>query len=462
MSDPPSPDPGANAGRNGDRDRAQERPTLPGDDDLGDHVREEFVAFVRGLRRRGVAVPANAGQDAVRALLAVGLTDRERARVALRAALLSDWGDFETFDRLFARFWDRLTDTGPGVEVGGIGDTDGQPAPLGSPDSGGDGAADIDDEGCEEAGGEDDSDLGGSDGLRFDTAAAPDGDPEEVETALYSPAGRRRAVSGDLRVTGADFEAGFRDLTRALAGLQGRRHEAGGDHPDPRRVLRESVSTGGTVLSVPERERAHSAVRALVLVDVSRSVLDTLDRGFLVEFLRHAADAWRDVRVFFFDEDLREVTDAVDAPSPAAARAALAAAETEWGGGTRIGASLGALRERAPGAIDRRAVTFLISDGLEQGEVDQLERELSWLSRRTQRLFWLNPLAAAEGYEPTARGMAAALPYLDGLFAFASPADVVELAGQLLRQGPGGRVGYEFDARRAATGTDTATTGHDT
>jgi len=450
VSDPPSPDPDPNA--------ARFAPLEGGD--LGDHVRGELVAFLRTLRRRGVAVPANAGQDAVRALLAVGLTDRERARVALRAALLSDRADFETFDRLFARFWSRLTDTGPGVDAGGAGDTGGQVTPLDSPDAGNDGATDdgaeSDREGADEDGG-----LGGSEGLRFDTATVPDGDPEEVETALYSPAGRRRAVSGDLRVTGADFEAGFRDLTRALAGLQGRRHEAGGDHPDPRRVLRESVSTGGTVLSVPERERARSAVRALILVDVSRSVLDTVDRGFLVEFLRHAADAWRDVRVFFFDEDLREVTDAVDAPSPAAARAALAAAETEWGGGTRIGASLGALRERAPGAVDRRAVTFLISDGLEQGEVDRLERELSWLSRRTRRLFWLNPLAGAEAYEPTARGMAAALPYLDGLFAFVSPADVVELAGQLLRQGPGGRVGYEFDARRAGTG-HTGTTTHDT
>ena len=447
MSDPPSPDPG--------------RPTPPGDGDIGGHVRVELVAFLRTLRRRGVAVPANAGQDAVRALLAVGLTDRERARVALRAALLSERADFETFDRLFARFWDRLTDTGPDVDAGGIGDAGGQLAPLGSPDPSGDGTADDGAESDREDADEDGGGLGGSEGLRFDTATAPDGEPEEVETALYSPTGRRRAVSGDLRVTGADFEAGFRDLTRALAGLQGRRHEAGGDRPDPRRVLRESVSTGGTVLSVPERERARSAVRALVLVDVSRSVLDTVDRGFLVEFLRHATDAWRDVRVFFFDEDIREVTDAVDAPSPAAARAALAAAETEWGGGTRIGASLGALRERAPGAVDRRAVTFVISDGLEQGEVERLERELSWLSRRTQRLFWLNPLAAAEGYEPTARGMAAALPYLDGLFAFASPADVVELAGQLLRQGPGGRVGYEFDARRAGTGTAAATT-HDT
>ena len=38
------------------------------------------------------------------------------------------------------------------------------------------------------------------------------------------------------------------------------------------------------------------------------------------------------------------------------------------------------------------------------------------LKRRCKRIVWLNPLLGAEGYEPSARGMRAALPYLD-LFA---------------------------------------------
>ncbi len=43
--------------------------------------------------------------------------------------------------------------------------------------------------------------------------------------------------------------------------------------------------------------------------------------------------------------------------------------------------------------------------------------------------------------------VAAALPYLDGLFAFAGPSDVAELSRQLKRSGPGGRIGYDFDTR---------------
>lgn len=433
--------------------------------DLGDHVRSELVDFLRALRRRGVAVPANAGQAGVRTLLEVGLTDRERARTALRAALVSDRADFETFDRLFGRFWSRLTAGAGPPAIQDDDRPDGQLAPQGGLDPASaeaerEGEDDDEDEEAEDA-----FETAGETHLDT-TGATPAEDAETVETALYSPTGRRRAVGGDLRVADPGFEEAFRTLTRALARLRGRRYGRGGDHPDPRRVLRESVSTGGTVLSVPERERKRSAVRALLVVDVSQSVLDTVDRGFLVEFLRRAVDEWRDVRVFFFDEDLREVTDAVDAPSPATARAALTAAETEWGGGTRIGASLARLREDAPGVVDRRTVAFIVSDGLEQGEVDDLERELSRLSRRTKRLFWLNPLAAAESYEPAARGMAAALPYLDGLFAFASPADVVELGEQLLREGPGGRVGYEFDARggttaRTEAAADSTTTTHE-
>jgi hypothetical protein len=265
-------------------------------------------------------------------------------------------------------------------------------------------------------------------------------------------------VEAGLLPGGADLGPAFEALTGSLAGLRGRRFGPGTDHADVRRALRSSVSTGGTLLSVPRREYRRTAVRALVLVDVSRSVLDVVDRRFLVEFLRLARSEWRDARVFFFDEDLREVSESLDAPTPAAATRALSAAEEAWGGGTRIGGSLASLHDRSPEAVDRRTVVFLVSDGLEMGDVGTLERELSWLSRRGKRVFWLNPLAAGEAYEPTARGMAAALPYLDGLFAFAGPEDVAELARQLRRQGPGGRIGYEFDPRRTHRQTTDGTT----
>lgn len=423
-----------------------------------DHVRAELVRFARALRRAGATVPANAATTAARALVEVGFADRARARAALRAALVADSDDLATFDRLFVEFWRRLTagldGDGPASRSDANDAPDGGLAPLGDPDAVAEGSTDADEgeRGDEDGGGPEDrapdpSTADGFGAVVADAGADGPGDGDGPETALYSPTGDPAAVTPAPLVGAGDLAPAFRGLTDALAGLRGRRWEPGGDRADVRRALRASVATGGAVLSVPGRKRRRSAVRALLLVDVSRSVLDTVDRGFLIDFLRRARRDWRDARVFFFDEDLREVTDAVDASSARAALEALEAAEAAWGGGTRIGGSLARLRETAPEAVDRRTVVFVVSDGLETGDVSTLEGGVAWLARRGRRLFWLNPLAAAPEYEPAARGMAAALPYLDGLFAFAGPADVAEMARQLRRQGPGGRIGHEFDAR---------------
>ncbi|WP_323173560.1 VWA domain-containing protein [Natrialba sp. PRR66] len=415
-------------------------------DGVHDHVRVELVRFVRALRRSGASVPVNAGTTAARALCEVGIEDRTRVRTALRATLLTDSGDFEVFDRLFEAFWRRLT-TGLEDERSSHPIGDEIEAAL---ESLGDLAADEDtgDVPADFEGDDHSTDRSLAESF---AAAVPDSTDDDDKaggtTARYSPSGSPEMVDGRLRTRESDLEISFRDVTRALASLRGRRFRPGTDDADIRRALRESVNTGGTVLSVPKRERRRTTIRAVLLVDVSRSVLDTVDRGFLIEFLRRARRDWRNARVFFFDEDLRDVTEAVDAPSATEAFEALEAAETAWGGGTRIGRSFERLRETAPDAVDRRTVVFVVSDGLERGDVDVLERELSWIDRRAERVLWLNPLATALSYEPTARGMAAAVPYLDGLFAFAGPNDVAELARQLRQQGAGGRIGYEFDAR---------------
>jgi uncharacterized protein with von Willebrand factor type A (vWA) domain len=413
-----------------------------------DHVINELVRFVRALRRTGVDVPANAGTTAGRALAEVGFDGRERAKIALRACLLTEHTDETTFENLFAEFWRRLT---AGLDASGPAERpangpDGGLAPLGAEAAPGERAES--DDGAEHA--EEDPDEGRS-GLgaavgRETTTADEEG---EVVTARYSPTGHRTAVSVPDVAGKAGFEGAFSDLTRALAGLAGRRWGAGKDTPDIRRALRASVGTGGTIIDVPRRERQRTAVRARLLVDVSQSVLDVLDRSFLIRFLQRARAAWRDARVFFFDDDLREVTQSFDAESSSAALDALSRAEAEWGGGTHIGGSLERLRTEFPHSVDRQSVVIFVSDGLEMGDVSALEAELSSLSRTAGAVCWLNPLAASPAYEPTARGMAAALPYLDGLFAFSGPDDLTEIARQLRRQGIHGRIGYEYDTRRA-------------
>lgn len=420
-----------------------------------DHVRDELVRFVRALRRAGVAVPANAGTTAGRALVEVGFEDSSVAQAALRACLVSNPADVATFDRQFPEFWRRLTSgldaEGPAPRRDG---PEGALAPLGDPAPGESDpeASDRESAMADESSADDDDEgwrTSNSLGALVSRHGEDGEDAGETEAAWYSPTGTATPVSSGAVGGADDVERAFDELTAALSTLRGRRWRVGGDErPDVRRALRSSFGTGGTVVTVPRRERRPSAVRATLLVDVSQSVLDTVDRSFLLGALRRARADWRDARVFFFDEDVREVSTAFDEETPGEALAALERAEAEWGGGTRIGRSLAALHEETPEAVDRRTVVFVVSDGLEMGDVDELERELSWLARHAAAVLWLNPLAASPAYEPTARGMAAAFPFVDGVFAFAEPDDLAEIGRQLRRQGASGRIGYEYDTRR--------------
>jgi uncharacterized protein with von Willebrand factor type A (vWA) domain len=87
------------------------------------------------------------------------------------------------------------------------------------------------------------------------------------------------------------------------------------------------------------------------------------------------------------------------------------------GGGTRIDESLATFnRWHSRRVINSRTALMIVSDGYDTGEPDQLGEEMRRLRRRCKRIIWLNPLIGWRDYSPQARGMQAALPYVD-LFA---------------------------------------------
>jgi uncharacterized protein with von Willebrand factor type A (vWA) domain len=94
-----------------------------------------------------------------------------------------------------------------------------------------------------------------------------------------------------------------------------------------------------------------------------------------------------------------------------------AAAETvvDRFGGTRIATNIKALLGSHHGEATRGAVVLVASDGWDSDPPAELGAVMARLARRAHRVLWLNPRAAAEGYAPTAGGMAAALPSCDEL-----------------------------------------------
>jgi uncharacterized protein len=209
-----------------------------------------------------------------------------------------------------------------------------------------------------------------------------------------------------------------------------RRQAARAGTPDFRRTLRRSFRTGGEPVDRLWRERRRRNRRVVLLLDISGSMAD-YSRA-LVMFAHAALRADRRWEAFCFGTRLTRVTrqlatgDADDALRRAAAEV------VDWEGGTRIGESLQRfLDDYGHGGLARGAVVVICSDGLEVGDPEHLREQMARLSRLAHRIVWLNPLQESPEYEPLARGMAAALPYV-GVFASGhSLASLEELGSQL-------------------------------
>jgi uncharacterized protein with von Willebrand factor type A (vWA) domain len=78
--------------------------------------------------------------------------------------------------------------------------------------------------------------------------------------------------------------------------------------------------------------------------------------------------------------------------------------------------------------VTHKTVVIIFSDGLDRGDTATVSTAMRAIRSRARRVIWLNPLAGDSRYEPTARAMAAALPFIDRL----APAHDLESLEKLL------------------------------
>jgi uncharacterized protein with von Willebrand factor type A (vWA) domain len=202
--------------------------------------------------------------------------------------------------------------------------------------------------------------------------------------------------------------------------------------PDLRRTLRRSFRTAGDTLERRFRARRRRTRRVVLVLDVSGSMAD-YSRALLV-FAHAALRTDRRWEAFCFGTRLTRVTRALAVSRPDEALERAAEEVVDWNGGTRIGECLKALLdEYGHRGLVRGAVVVLCSDGLEVGDPELLAEQMARLSRLAYRVIWLNPLKGDEAYEPLARGMHAALPYVDVFAAGHNLASLEELGSELSR-----------------------------
>ena len=365
--------------------------------DLGDAFRRRLAGFAETLRDAGFAVGRAETLDAAR-LLASPAADRpERLRGALRALFASNRADFKRFDELFDAFW-RGRGLKRAAQVTASGQSRAAPRRFDA-GPGGLGAASLPESSALEGPGEIAADARG----RERGASAHDALSRKDFAKLTS----ERAEALDLAER----------LARAMRARLTRRERARrrGRRLDLRQTIRRSVASGGEPIDLRFRRRKAKPLRLVALLDASGSM--ELYVSVFTRFLHAVAQSFRESEAFLFHTRLAHVTSALRERHPQRALDRLSLMAAGIGGGTKIGECLAEFnRLHARRAIHSRTCVMIFSDGYDTGEPDRLKIEMRELRRRCRRIVWLDPLTGREGFAPTARGLSAALPYVD-LFA---------------------------------------------
>ena len=336
------------------------------------------VAFVRVLRRSGLDVPVGAVSTYLTALDKVGVDNRDRVYWTGRATLVSRHEDIAAYDMAFDAFWlgrrrQRVEQLVEHITIAIDEDLDGEES---------------------EADGDRPSIT-----LRYS--------PREIlrtkDFAAYSSEefDEARRLMADVRLAGA--------LRRSRRLRPSRRRDG---HPDLRRTVRRALRTGGEPVRRSYLAPSRRPRRVVLICDVSGS-MDPYARA-LLRFL-HAAVAGRSrVEAFALGTRLTRITKELSSRDPDAALARASRAVVDWSGGTRLGEGLRRFNDtRGVRGLARGSVVVILSDGWDRGDPEVLAEQMQRLSRVAHRIVWVNPLKSSPGYAPLARGMAAALPYVD-------------------------------------------------
>ncbi|HEY6307020.1 MAG TPA: VWA domain-containing protein [Candidatus Angelobacter sp.] len=348
--------------------------------------------------------------DCLRAARAVGITDRETLKLALRAVLCSSKSDWGIFNGLFDAFWSAHGQQR--AEAHPERKKPKQPTDdWGRPQS-----ATIEL-------------LGGSSQVR---------DTDDTGTAVSGATAIERLRKVDFsQIPHSDLPALERISQRLLRQMSlrlSRRLKTPRPRGpiDLRRTIRRSISRGGEPVSLIRKGRRLQPARLVILLDVSGSM--NAYSLFLVRFAYALEKHFKRVNTFVFSAQLREITAALRTRELPEALQALSQEPAGWSGGTRIGESLRDFNYRYSGRLlSRDTLVIILSDGWDTGEPEIVAQELSTIRRRSRQVIWLNPLLGMEGYQPLTRGMAAALPYIDVFAAAHNLESLLELEHHLGR-----------------------------
>ncbi len=377
---------------------------------------ENVLHFVRVLRAAGMPVGPAKLLDALGAVEAVGVDNRDDFREALATVLVSRREQLTLFEQAFELFWrnPRLLEKMMSALLPRV------------------------------------------QGRSGDAAPAP---PARLAQAMLRPAERRESGEQEIELD-ATFSFSAREVlqrkdfatmsTDELAEVKSLlRHmrlplperpvrrtlpASRGRAVDLRATLRRSVGAGGALTPLRFRRRRRESPPLVVLCDISGS-MDRYAR-MLLHFLHAITNDRHRVHVLTFGTRLTNITRYLRHRDVDVALTQVAAAVEDWAGGTRIGSCLTEFNRRwSRRLLGQNAVVLLISDGLDADAGEGLEFEAERLAKSCSRLVWLNPLLRYAGFEARPAGIRALLPHVDDFLPVHNLQSLTDLAAALARDG---------------------------
>jgi uncharacterized protein with von Willebrand factor type A (vWA) domain len=356
---------------------------------------QNILYFARTLRAAGLPVGPGATLDAVRAVEAAGLGNREDFRATLHALFVKKHEHDLIFHQAFDIFWRKR---------GFLDKLLAMLSPVAEPQN-------------------------------PEKAKAPPG-ASRVSDAMFKRENQKLEkpqVELDYRLTMSaqevlqrkDFaQMSAEEIAQAKAAisrmnlsrdeLRTRRFtpDPRGPRVDPRRSFRQSLRAGGASIELAFRAPALRRPPIVAICDISGSMSD-YTRVFL-HFLHALGEERGRVHTFLFGTRLTNVTRSLRHKDPDEALAACAAHVEDWSGGTRIGATLHEFnRLWSRRVLGQGASVLLFTDGLERDGGEELGREMGRMHKSARRVIWLNPLLRYDRFEPRAQGIRAILPHVD-------------------------------------------------
>lgn len=386
---------------------------------------DNIVHFARILRHAGVPLGTGQVNEALRAVAATGIADREVFRTALFSTLVTQPGQRVIFDQAFAEFWrdhDLLRKAMASMLPQTLIPPREPPRTAGA--------------------------------RRVADAMRGQQQLKQGESRPAIELDARETMSAEEILSSKDFEQmTSEEINRAKSAMARlnwhlpprltRRTQAAshGAIFDIRRTLRKAMKTGGDFVRLEKRRRQKRQPPLVILCDISGSM--SLYARMCLHFFHGLTQSRRIKRAvthtFLFGTGLTNITRALRLRDPDEALAMASTLTPDWDGGTRIADSLDTFnRLWSRRVLGQGAIVLLITDGLERDNPQALEHAAALLHRSTRRLIWLNPLLRYDAFAPRAQGIKILIRHVDEMrpvHSLQSIADLAQALGTTATQG---------------------------